>query len=128
MIKRKKKPSLFDRTIFAGRVRDDAWHRSPAHLAWIRTLPCACGCGAVMDIEAAHVRFQSDGAMGKKPSDFFTVPLAEYCHRSQHSMGEPAFWAARNQPFPAQFAAETYGQHSPDPATRDAARRWLWRG
>lgn len=126
MIGRKKpKPSLFDRLIFTGRVRDDAWHRSKRHLEWIRTLPCGCGA---MGSQAAHVRLGSDGAMGRKPSDFFTVPLCPSCHRIQHNIGERSFWSARNQPSPAQYAAEAFGQRSPDAATRDAARAWLWRG
>ena len=35
----------------------------------------------------------SDGGMGRKPSDYFAVPLCKNCHQhDQHLIGEPAFW------------------------------------
>lgn len=58
------------------------------------------GCGRVPTDdepnECAHVRMGTDGGMGIKPSDRYTVPLCKWCHRlgpkSQHQIGEPAFW------------------------------------
>ena len=69
--------------------------RCTSHLQFIRGLECAikglsghvCGGG----IEAAHVRTETDGGMGMKPSDSFTIPLCRYAHSEQHRMGEPAF-------------------------------------
>lgn len=54
--------------------------RRPAHLAWIRTLPCAVpGCRAAS--EAAHVRMvDTGGGMGLKPADWWTVPLCHHHH------------------------------------------------
>jgi hypothetical protein len=64
--------------------------RSPKHLAFIRRLPCVA-CSAT-PCEAAHVRIGTDGGMGLKPSDKFTVPLCATHHRLQHDQGERTFW------------------------------------
>lgn len=77
-----------------GRERDNG------HLAYVRRLPCACGChGSPCD--AAHVRYadldrgKTYTAKGVKPSDRWTVPLTRACHEAQHSTNERAWWEAR---------------------------------
>ena len=76
------------------RVKDEP------HLVFIRRLPC-CVCGVPDKTEAAHVRMPSlihgKAISGKaqKPSDRFTVPLCNDCHREQHGGSEEAFWSAR---------------------------------
>ena len=77
-----------------GRVRDNG------HLAFVRRLPCACGCLRT-PCDAAHVRY-ADLARGKtatgmavKPSDCWTVPLTRACHEAQHGMNERAFWSSK---------------------------------
>ena len=65
--------------------------RSDKHLKFIRSLPC-CVCRAKPPSEAAHIRLGSDGGMGLKPSDKFTVPLCHMCHSRQHQTGERTFW------------------------------------
>jgi len=65
-------------------------YRSKTHLAWVRTLPCV-RCGR-FPCDAAHVRIGTDGGMGLKPSDQYTVPLCRTCHRHQHQIGERRFW------------------------------------
>jgi hypothetical protein len=44
------------------------------------------------------VRCGTDGGTGYKPSDRYTVPLCERCHKTgpkaQHRVGELTFWAA----------------------------------
>ena len=66
------------------------------YLDWIRSLPC-CICGGI-DTEAAHLRAGSlehgktYGAMGKKPSDQWVLPLCGKHHREQHRMNEREFW------------------------------------
>jgi len=35
----------------------------------------------------------TDGGLGIKPNDRYTCPLCHGCHRHQHQIGEPAFWA-----------------------------------
>lgn len=66
--------------------------RNAGHLSYIRTLPC-CVCGKRAPSEAAHIRAGTDGGMGVKPSDRFTVPLCPADHRDQHQRGESAFWS-----------------------------------
>ncbi len=69
----------------AGRVR------SPAHLKWIRTHHCCVpGCKNV-PIEAAHVRTGTDGGMGMKPSDSWSISLCAPHHHQQHNIGEADF-------------------------------------
>jgi hypothetical protein len=64
--------------------------RFPAHLAWIRSLPCTiAGCNG--HAEAAHVRQASGGGMGLKPDDRFALPLCHRHHAYQHRVGHAAF-------------------------------------
>ncbi len=71
----------------------------PAHLAFIRRLPCVI-CGA-RPSEAAHIRMNDaeSGKMqslGQKPDDRWAVPLCTYCHtrgpQAQHRSGERVWW------------------------------------
>jgi hypothetical protein len=39
------------------------------------------------------VRCGTDGGMGYKPSDRYTVPLCLNCHFMQHEVGELTFWS-----------------------------------
>lgn len=61
--------------------------RSPAHLAFIRSLPC-CVSGRRHGVEAAHVGRRG---MGQKCSDFETIPLNSLYHREQHRIGLKRF-------------------------------------
>lgn len=77
-----------------GRERDNG------HLAFIRRLPCACGC-LRSPCDAAHVRYadltrdKPYTAKGVKPSDKWTVPLFRECHQEQHGGSERTFWDGR---------------------------------
>lgn len=42
-------------------------------------------------IECAHVRDGTDGGMGLKPSDRWTISLCRDCHSEQHRIGEAPF-------------------------------------
>lgn len=65
--------------------------RSPDHLAWIRTLPCAVP-GCIEKSQAAHVRQGTGGGMGMKPDDRWTLPLCGALHHpEQHRIGHRAF-------------------------------------
>ncbi|WP_376959691.1 hypothetical protein ABNQ39_07210 [Azospirillum sp. A26] len=44
-----------------------------------------------MPIEAAHVRTGTDGGVGMKPSDKWSISLCKDHHAEQHNIGEPAF-------------------------------------
>ena len=64
--------------------------RSPAHRAWVRGHACSA-CGTETAIECAHVREGTDGGMGIKPSDRWTISLCKDCHAEQHRVGEGPF-------------------------------------
>ena len=67
--------------------------RKPRHLNFVRGHACTA-CGSTAGIQVAHVRNGTDGGMGMKPSDYFTVSLCRPCHDRQHSIGEDTFWKA----------------------------------
>lgn len=46
----------------------------------------------MQNIQAAHIRVNSDGGMGQKPSDNRVLPLCHDCHALQHRIGEIKFW------------------------------------
>ena len=81
--------------------------RALKHLAFVRSLPCL-SCGAGAPSEAAHVRSGTDGGMGAKPSDRYSLPLCGACHARQHRQGELTFWSAlRIDPLDAASALWT---------------------
>ena len=64
-----------------------------AHRAWVRRHQCSVrGCQG-HPIECAHVRCGTDGGLGIKPSDRWTISLCRQHHLEQHEIGEPAFEA-----------------------------------
>ena len=69
----------------------DEGRRSPAHRAWVRGHQCSVpGCKG-MPIECAHVRDGTDGGMGFKPSDRWTISLCKAHHFEQHQISEAVF-------------------------------------
>lgn len=81
------------------------------HRAWVRRHDCSVrGCRRY-PIECAHVRSKTDGGIGLKPSDKWTISLCEFHHREQHSLGERAF-AAKHDLNLAELAAE-FARRSP---------------
>ena len=61
------------------------------HRAWVRRHRCSVlGCMR-LPIECAHVRMGTDGGMGLKPSDKWTISLCHDHHVEQHQIGERAF-------------------------------------
>jgi hypothetical protein len=73
------------------REENAAVRLSPSHLDYIRNLPCIF-CGRRSPSVAAHIRTGTDGGMGLKPSDRFTLPLCDADHKHQHQVGEVQFW------------------------------------
>jgi hypothetical protein len=65
--------------------------RKYAHRQFIRDLPCLV-CGKAAPSECAHVRQRTDGGMGMKPDDRYTLPLCHAHHSEQHVTGETTFW------------------------------------
>ncbi|MEH2501200.1 hypothetical protein V1290_000011 [Bradyrhizobium sp. AZCC 1578] len=74
--------------------------RDEQHLDFIRSLICI-SCGDNTSTEAAHLR-SANRLWGKdytgkqeKPSDMWSLPLCNRCHREQHSCNEVQFWQER---------------------------------
>lgn len=89
--------------------KKDAGKRSPAHRKWVRGHACSA-CGATAAIECAHVREGTDGGMGMKPSDRWTVSLCRDCHVEQHRIGEGPFERTHGinlKALAAEFAAKS---------------------
>lgn len=73
--------------------RKEAVRVCAAHRAWVRRHCCSVpGCRRG-PIECAHVRGETDGGMGLKPSDKWTISLCRFHHIEQHSVGERDFAA-----------------------------------
>jgi hypothetical protein len=69
-------------------------HRScAAHRAWVRRHRCSVPSCRKLPIECAHVRDGTDGGLGLKPSDRWTISLCVFHHREQHMIGEHRFAA-----------------------------------
>ncbi len=84
-------PPRIARTVTRGKRQPNPKRRA-LHLAFVRQLPCVA-CGAMgRPNEAAHVRNGTDGGIGMKPSDRYSLPLCTACHFLQHTIGELSFW------------------------------------
>jgi len=73
--------------------RSERW-RSPAHCNFVREHECCVPGCTNRPIEVAHIRNGSDAAMGRKPSDFYTISLCgntDGHHAEQHRLGEKSF-------------------------------------
>ena len=68
----------------------DTGKRSPAHRTFVRSHACSA-CGTTTAIECAHVRTGTNGGLGMKPSDAWTINLCRDCHEQQHRIGETPF-------------------------------------
>jgi hypothetical protein len=62
-----------------------------AHRAWVRRHHCCVPDCLNIAIECAHVRTGTDGGIGLKPSDRWTVSLCSAHHAEQHRLGERRF-------------------------------------
>jgi hypothetical protein len=88
---RRKKPQrskAVDKSVLtlpaARRVRDRE------HVKSVARQPCLI-CGR-RPADAHHLRFAQSGALGRKVSDEFTVPLCRGHHRELHRYGDEAAW------------------------------------
>lgn len=64
-----------------------------AHRAWVRRHRCCVPDCRRTPIECAHVRGGTDGGLGLKPSDKWTISLCRFHHLEQHEEGERTFEA-----------------------------------
>jgi hypothetical protein len=84
-------PAPISRGVAHGKPKPDLRRRTN-HLTFVRQLPCVV-CGKAAPSEAAHVRSESDGGTGIKPSDRYCLSLCSSCHALQHEFGELRFWS-----------------------------------
>jgi hypothetical protein len=85
--------------------------RFPGHCAWVGGHGCSVPGCEQLPIECAHVRSGTDGGIGIKPSDFFTISLCRGHHAEQHRIGEEAF--ERRYGLDLQQLAHTFSTRSP---------------
>ena len=57
--------------------KQKAW-RSPSLLKYIRTLPCVCT--GKEPCEPHHVKIKGNSGMGRKPSDYYSLPVTREIH------------------------------------------------
>ena len=88
--------------------------RDKAHLRFVASQPCLL-CGR-QPSDPHHVRFAQPGAMGRKVSDEFTVPLCRTHHREVHRYGDEAAWWTKCDLDPLITAANLWRQTHPLPA------------
>lgn len=62
-------------------------YRDKVYLDYIRMRPC-CLCRANPPSRPHHLSFISGTGQGTKPSDLYTVPLCDICHRTVHDKGQ----------------------------------------
>lgn len=73
-----------------GAKRSGRW-KSQRHRDFVRGFNCCVPECMGRPIEVAHIRMGTDGGMGKKPSDFYTISLCSKHHSEQHQIGEASF-------------------------------------
>lgn len=83
-------PRILPERLKKARAQKDV-RSCPGHRAWVRKHRCSVpGCVSLL-IECAHIRTGTDGGVGLKPSDCWTISLCRSHHGEQHDIGEPAF-------------------------------------
>lgn len=100
---------------FPGRLpvepRKTSSRTSAAHRAWVRRHRCCVpGCRR-LPIECAHVRSGTDGGLGLKPSDKWTISLCQFHHLEQHEIGEAGF--ERRHDVSLRALAREFARRSP---------------
>ena len=73
------------------RSREPGTRDCPAHRAWVRRHHCCVPGCLRRPIECAHVRRETDGGIGLKPSDRWSISLCRDHHIEQHAIGEMEF-------------------------------------
>jgi hypothetical protein len=83
----------------------------PGHRAWVRRHHCCVRGCLNIPIECAHVRTGTDGGVGLKPSDRWTVSLCSAHHTEQHRLGKRRF--ERQYDLDLRALAITFALRSP---------------
>ena len=74
-------------------------YKNEKYRKWLARYPCII-CGDDTTTEACHVRYAfaaigKASGIGKKPHDYYCVPMCGKHHRLQHSGNEFGFWTDR---------------------------------
>jgi hypothetical protein len=93
------------------RSREPKNRECPAHRAWVRKHHCCVPNCLARPIECAHVRRDTDGGTGLKPSDRWTISLCRDHHIEQHRIGEAAF--EKRYAIDMRALAEGFARRSP---------------
>jgi hypothetical protein len=94
----------------------------PRHRRFVRGHKCSnphC-YSPLAAVQFAHVRHETDGGTGVKPSDWWGISLCAHCHKWQHDIGEPAF--ERFTGLNLKKLAMEFARNSPDTAMREAMK------
>jgi hypothetical protein len=102
---------LFPKTLERERSKAREARECPAHRAWVRRHHCCVPGCLNRPIECAHVHRDTDGALGIKPSDRWTISLCWLHHREQHEIGEAAF--ERRHGIDMHELAQEFARRSP---------------
>jgi hypothetical protein len=92
--------------------------RDKEHIQFVGKQACLI-CGRHPS-DAHHVRFAQSGALGRKVSDEFTVPLCRGHHREVHRFGKEAQWWDNAGIDPMVTARKLWLETHPIPGMRDA--------
>jgi hypothetical protein len=91
--------------------------RDKEHVKFVAKQPCLI-CGR-RPADAHHLRFAQHRALGRKPSDEFTVPLCRGHHREAHRYGDEAQWWKNAGVDPTVTARALWLETHPLPITAD---------
>ena len=84
-------PELRFPPLLPAKARANERRTSAAHRAWVRRHRCSVRGCRNSQIDCVHVRNGTDGGLGLKPSDKWTISLCQSHHLEQHEIGEAAF-------------------------------------
>lgn len=85
--------------------------RCPSHTKWVGEHAC-CVPGCIgRPIEVAHVRTGTNGGMGLKPTDDWTISLCQAHHAEQHRVHETPF--EREHGIDMKALAKAFARQSP---------------
>ena len=82
--------------------------RDRNHLRFVAAQPCLV-CGRTPS-DPHHIRFAEQGAMGRKVSDRFTVPICRLHHRELHRKGNERAWWEKQEFDPLPVAARLWAK------------------
>lgn len=113
-------PELRFPSLLSSEPRKKTSRTCAAHRAWVRKHRCSVRGCRQMPIECAHVRQGTDGGLGLKPSDKWTISLCRDHHLEQHEIGEAAFEAKYDLDL-LKLAAE-FARRSPSRTRLDVSK------